>query len=262
MSINKFSSTRIWLLFKQHFLHNSQYLLLSVGAYVGVIFIILSFVQINELPQSNNAIHFQELMSLLVPAFGILYVGHSFPAFRSKESTIHYLMIPASVLEKFVFEFVSRIGITLLALPLLYWITFHVQGYFFSIFTENTFEPVGIHYLVWIEDVPPDYQFLVYTLITGGVLFALSLAFAGAAMFTKQPLIKSLSFLGLIILFFAGYSYMIIEPLGLGDYNPPDQMWLLPLQEENALTSVAVALYAGTAIMLFISYRKLKEREV
>ena len=261
MSTNRFNSTRFWLLFKQHFLHHSQYLLLSVGAYVGVIFIVLSFAQINEL-QPHNAIHFQELMAVLVPMFGILYVGHSFPAFRSKESTIHYLMIPASALEKFAFEFVSRIGITLLALPVLFWITFHLQGYFFSMFTGSAFEPVSIHYLVWIEDLPNDYQFVIYALITGGILFALSLAFTGAAMFTKQPLIKTLSSVGLIMLFFVGYSYIVIEPLGLGNYHPPEPMWLLPLQEYSALKVVAVALYAGAVLMLFIAYRKLKEREV
>jgi hypothetical protein len=249
------------LLFKQHFIHHAQLLLLSTGAYIGVIFIVLSMIQIGSDLQPHGVSHFQELLAVFVTLFGILYVGHSFPAFRSKESTIHYLMIPASVLEKFVFEFVSRIGIILLMLPLLFWITFHLQGYFFAIFTEEIFEPVGIQHLVKL-DAPPEYALLVYSLIIGGVLFALSLAFTGAAMFTKQPLVKSLFAVAMIIMFFVGYSYIIIEHLGVGQYNPPEDMMLIPLDEDSAMKAIAVAFFAGTIVMLFVAFRKLKEREV
>lgn len=262
MSNNIFSRKRFLLLFKQHFIHNAQLLLLSTGAYVGVIFIVLSLTQIGIDLRPHGLENFQGFLIGFVTVFGILYVGHSFSAFRSKESTIHYLMIPASVLEKFTFEFVSRIGIILISLPLLFWITFHVQGYFFSIFTEEIFNPIGIQNLVLIDDVPPDYQFLIYSLVTSAVLFALSLAFTGAAMFTKQPLVKSLFAVAMVVMFFVGYSYIVIEHLGVGQYNPPEHMWLIPLQEDSALKAVTIALFAGTAVMLFVAYRKLKEREV
>lgn len=191
MSNNIFSWKRFQLLFKQHFIHNSQFLLLSTGAYIGVIFIVLSLFQAGDNLEPHHLDSFQGFLVVFVSVFGILYVGHSFPAFRSKESTISYLMMPASALEKFVFELVSRIGIILITLPLLYWATFNLQGYFFTIFTDMVFEPIGVQYLVRLE-VPPDSQFLIYSMISGGIFLALSLAFTGAAMFTKQPLVKSL----------------------------------------------------------------------
>jgi hypothetical protein len=206
--------------------------------------------------------NFQGFLVGFVTVFGILYVGHSFPAFREKESTIHYLMTPASALEKFVFEFVNRIVIMLIALPLLYWATFNMQGYFFDLFTEEIFEPIGVQYVVKIDDMPPNYQLLIYGLTTGGVLFALSLAFTGAAMFTKQPLVKSLFTVAIVVMFFVGYSYIIIEPLGVGRYNPPERMVFVPLEEDRALPTITVALFAATILMLFVAYRKLKEREV
>ncbi len=259
MSNNLFSRKRFLLLFKQHFIHNAQFLLLSTGAYIGVIFILLSIVQVGNALRPHELNIFQGFLVAFVTVFGLLYVGHSFPAFRSKESTINYLMMPASALEKFIFEFVSRIGIILLMLPLLYWVTFHLQGYFFAIFSGVMFEPIGIQYLIKIDDNVP---VLIYSLVTGGVLFALSLAFTGSAMFTKQPLVKSLFAVAVVVMFFAGYSYIVIAHLGVGQYNPPDSMVLVPLKEDNALRAVTVALFATTAVMLFVAFRKLKEREV
>jgi hypothetical protein len=259
MSNNIFSRKRFRLLFKQHFIHNAQFLLLSTVAYIGVIFIVLSIAQVANDLQPHRLNSFQGFLATFVTVFGILYVGYSFPAFRSKESTISYLMIPASAVEKFVFEFVSRIGIILVTLPLLFWATFHVHGYFFGIFTAEIFEPIGIQHLIKIDD---DVPVLIYSLVLGGVLFALSLAFTGAAMFTKQPLVKSLFAVAMVVMSFFGYSYVIIEILGLGQYNPAERMLLVPLQENSALKAVTVALFAGTAVMLFVAYRKLKEREV
>lgn len=259
MSNNIFSGKRFQLLFKQHFIHNGQFLLLSSGAYVGVIFIVLSLVQAGNSLEPHRFENFQAFLITFVTVFGILYVGHSFPAFRSKESTISYLMLPTSTLEKFLFEFISRVGIILVTLPLLFWITFHLQGYFFTLFTDQTFKSVGVQYLVKIDDDVPG---LVYWLTSSGVLFALSLAFTGAAMFTKQPLVKSLFAVAMIVMLFGGYSYIIVEHVGVGRYNPPDTMLLVPTEEETALTFFTIALFASTAVMLFVAFRKLKEREV
>lgn len=259
MSNNRFSLKRFQLLFKQHFIHNSQFLLLATGAYVGVIFIVLSIAQIGNDFEPHGVSHFQDLMAVFVTVFSVLYVGHSFPAFRSKESTISYLMIPASALEKFVFEFVSRVGLILLTLPLLFWITFNLQGYFFTIFIDQVFESVGVQYLVKIDNNVP---VLIYCLVTGGVLFGLSLAFTGAAMFDKQPLVKSLFAVAMVVMFFGGYSYIVVEHVGVGRYNPPDTMLLIPMDEVQALTFFTVVLFAATAVMLFVAYCKLKEREV
>lgn len=259
MSTNIFSGKRFQLLFKQHFIHNGQFLLLSSGAYVGVIFIVLSLVQAGNSLEPHRFESFQAFLITFVTVFGILYVGHSFPAFRSKESTIGYLMLPASTVEKFLFEFISRVGIILVTLPLLFWITFHLQGYFFALFTDQIFESVGVQYLVKIDDDVPG---LVYWLTSGGVLFALSLAFTGSAMFTKQPLVKSLFAVAMIVMFFGGYSYIIVEYVGVGRYNPPDTMLLIPMEEETALTFFTIALFAASAVMLFVAYCKLKEREV
>lgn len=250
------------MLCKQHFINNTQLLFLSTVAYIGIIFIVLSIVQLSNRFQPHDLDSFQGFLVGFVAVFGILYAGHSFPAFRSKESTMTYLMVPASLPEKFVFEFFSRIVTTLLALPLLYWTTFHLQGYFFTIFTSQTFESVGLQYLIKINVPENDHLFWIYTVVSTAVLLAFVLVFTGSAMFTKQPLMKSLFALAVIMIFYSGYSYIVIEHLGVGKYNPPDAMWLVPMSESGAFRFFSAALILAIGIMMFVSYRKLKEKEV
>lgn len=261
MSSNIFNWKRFSLLFRQHFIHQSQLLLLSTGAYIGVIFIILSLVQLGNNLQPHELTSFQAFLMAFVPIFALLYVGHSFPAFRAKESAISYLMTPASVLEKFAFEFVSRIGLMLVALPFLFWCTFNLQGYFFTLFTDYGFQPIGLQHTV-ILDVPLQYRNALYALVAGGVLLALSLAFTGSAMFDKQPLVKTLFSLAVVVALFVGYSYIVVVQLGVGRYNPPDEMVLIPNNEAEAIGVVALACFVGAIVMLVVAYQKLKEREV
>jgi hypothetical protein len=232
-------------------------------AYVGAIFVVLSVAQVSDSLQPHGLDSFQAFLIGFVAVFGVLHAGHAFPAFRAKESTVNYLMVPASALEKFVLEFVNRICITILVLPLLYWITFHLQGYFFNIFSDEAFQPVGLKHLVSLDMPEPGADsFLIYGLVTAAILLALVLAFTGAAMFNKQPLVKSLFAVALIVMGFTGYSYIVLEHLNVGRYNPPDTMVLLPMKERDVLLFLSIMIMLTNVVMLFVAFRKLKEREV
>lgn len=262
MSNNIFSGKRFSLLVKQHLIHNNRFLLLSTVAYFGVVFIVLSIAQIGSELKPLDLEMFRGFLIATVSVFGILYVGYSFPAFRSKESTINYLMVPASLLEKFVFEFISRIGLILLFLPVFYWVIFNLHGYFFTMFSTQNFEAIGIQYLTEIELRDAEKVFKVKTLVALSSLFALVLAFTGAAMFTKQPLVKSLFSVAIIIILFVAYFYLVLEVMGVGQYNPPKELYLAPDTDAGAFYFVAAIITLANAIMLFVAYRKLKEREV
>lgn len=249
------------MLCRQHLIHNTNFLLLSMVAYIGVVFIVLSVAQIGNALLPHEVEAFQGFLIACVAVFAILYVGHAFPAFRTKENTITYLMLPASLLEKFVFEFVSRIVIIIPTLPVLYWVTFHLQGYVFALFTDAVFQPIGLAYLVKI-DVPENYGVLIYTLVTASALLALVLAFTGASMFTKQPLVKTLFAVAVVVTFFSVYSYIVVTHFGVGRYNPPETMFLVPMSNPKALQLISIALVAAIVVMLYVAFRKLKEREV
>lgn len=263
MSNNTFNGKRFLLLCKQHFIHNTQFLILSSVVYVGIVFVVLSMVQIMDRDlKPHDPSSFIGFLVISFIIFGLLYVGHSFPAFRAKETTINYLMLPASVLEKYVFEFLSRIGIVFLMLPLLYWIVFHFQGYFFTLFTDKAFLPIGIGIKLKIILPDVEHKLAVYTLASAGILLAFVLPLTGATIFNKQPLIKTLFSLILIVLFYILYSYIVVVHFGVKNYNPLDNMWLIPMDELRILQWISGVLIVAIAVMLFVGYRKLKEKEV
>jgi hypothetical protein len=247
---------------RQQFIQHNQLFLLAIVAYVGVIIIALTIAQISNDLLPHNLDIFQGFLVAFVSIFGILFVGHSFPAFRSKERTITYLMIPGSTLEKLLSEFLIRIVIIVVALPVIYWITFHFQGYSFSIFTRYSFEPIGLQHVATIDIGDEKYPGLIQTAIASGILLALLLAFTGSAMFSKQPLVKSLFAVAVILLFFGVYSYFVIVEFGLEQYRPPENMWLIPRNEGAVLTFLIAAFILSSVVMGYVAFRKLKEKEV
>ncbi|MEO1053775.1 MAG: hypothetical protein AAFX87_24270 [Bacteroidota bacterium] len=262
MSNNTFNIGRFLLLLRQHFIHNNKLLLFATVAYIGVVFLILSIGQIGNDFEPHDLETFRGFLIAFVIVFGILYVGYSFPAFRSKESTINYLLVPCSVTEKFTLEFITRVGVMIILLPLLYWVTFHLQGYFFTFFHDYAFSPISIGYLVKLE-VPEKTELPWLTTLIGSlVILGFVLPFTGASMFSKQPLIKTLFSVAIIVIFYVAVIYIAIEPLGLGKYNPNESVWLIPNGSQGASRLFAVAAILANLVMLFVAYRKIKEREV
>lgn len=252
------------MLVKQHYLHNKNMLMYATVAYIGAIFILLTVVQMGNDRQPHDLDMFGGFLIGFVAVFGILYAGYSFPAFREKESTINYLMVPSSVLEKFLFEFVSRLSVVFILLPLLFWITFHFQGYFFNLFSLTEFQIVGIEQLLDF-DFPQDVRdqaFWFFTLFASMALLTFVLPFTGGAMFTKQPLVKTLFAVALIVIFYSACLYIALEHFGVGNYEPNDTMWLIPHSELGALKFFGSVAILANVVMLFVAYRKLKEREV
>ncbi|MEM7110765.1 MAG: hypothetical protein AAF519_21220, partial [Bacteroidota bacterium] len=99
-------------------------------------------------------------------------------------------------------------------------------------------------------------------LILSAILLGFVLPFTGATMFTKQPLVKTLFAVALIIIFYTTYIYFVAEELGVNKYGPNDSMWLILSNEAGAFRFFAIALMIANVILLFVAYRKLREKEV
>ena len=113
-----------------------------------------------------------------------------------------------------------------------------------------------------MDDVEVEGMFWLSIMIGSMVLLGFVLAFTGAAMFSKQPLVKSLFSVAVIVMFYTGFTYIVVEPLGVGNYNPTDSMWLIPMKNKATFQFIGTALILTNIVMLFVAYRKLKEREV
>jgi hypothetical protein len=264
MSANDtFNINRFLLLFKQHYIHGNKIMLYSVIAFCGAAFLVLSLVQLeNETPLPLDTEVFITVLASLVSVFGIIFVGHAFPAFRSKETAASYLTLPASIFEKYLFELIYRVGATLIVLPVLFWITFHFHGYFFQLFTDLTFEPVNISEINKYLSIEIDEDSWILLMVTSMSLLAITIPFAGAAHFAKQPMVKTLFTVGILVLFFVLLIYFVFVELALENYHPNESMFLIPTNESGAFKFLSTVFVATNVFMLVITYLKLKEKEV
>ena len=250
------------LLFRQQLIHNSKLMIYSSAGFCGVVFLILSIGQSGNDLKPFDAEVFIQMMATFVSIFGVLYVGHSFPAFRSKEGTSSYLTVPASIFEKFLFEVLNRIVLLLIVLPFLFWLTFNMEGLFFELITYVDFDPVGFTDLRALDLQPLTESGWLQVTIAFGALLIFVIPFTGAAIFSRQPLVKTLFSVAMIILFYTTVTYVVIEPLGLKNYEPSDSMWLFPSSEQGALKFFACLAILTNAVMLTVTFLKLKEKEV
>ncbi len=260
---NTFDFRRFGLLFRQYLIHNHKTLVYSLVGYSGVVFMVLFIAQLGSEGQPNGIGTFLPMLVAAVITFGLLHAGYSFPAFRSREKSFGYLTLPASSLEKFLFELVTRVALLLIVLPLLYWLMFNVQGWVFELFSRKTeFTSIGMSDFRAMDISPVNERPWLQVVIIGGALLTFVLPFTGAAMFNKQPLVKTIFAVALIFLFYFGMAYIIIEPLGLHNYRVDESMWLVPNNDSQITTLFGVLMIAANLVMITVAYLKLKEKEV
>ena len=243
-------------------INNQKLMVFASIGYLGVIFIVLTIAQSSNDFKPLGAEMFLQLVITFMAIFGILYIGYSFPSLRNKESTISYLTMPASSFEKLLFEFLNRIVLSLIVIPLLFWFAFNMHGIVFELGTHEAFELVGISDVLAIDISPIDEMFWAQALIVSCSLLVLVLPFTGAAIFSKQPLIKSLFSVAIILMAYFGIIYIVMEPLGLGEYEVNGDLYLLPTGENNAMRFFSIVTFVSTLVMLSVAYLKLKEKEV
>lgn len=76
-------------------------------------------------------------------AAATIVAGSSFSGLRSNQRAYNYFLTPASIPEKFIFEFTFRVILFTLLFPLIYWLVFHVEGYLLDwIEPAFAFQPV------------------------------------------------------------------------------------------------------------------------
>src|SRR5690606_9481740 len=200
-----FNITRFGLLVKQHLIHNHRMLLISIVGFCGGLFMLLLIIQaMNQFDSWSQDAYHATFITIFI-ATALLYAGTSFPSLRSREKSYSYLLNPASTLEKFLFELISRIVLFIILIPLLYWTVYHVEGYFLqAIYSRFEFAPQSIVEIPFLEvDVPDDstlpYWALAMPFAFGLLLF--TLPFTGASIFMKYPLPKTLFAVAIVFFF-------------------------------------------------------------
>ncbi|PCH72957.1 MAG: hypothetical protein COB98_11330 [Flavobacteriaceae bacterium] len=130
----------------------------------------------------------------------VVVLGTSFPMLRNKRSSVAFLMLPASVFEKFMVQFFLRIVVfTLLYIPVC-WGVFKGAVLFYHLFEwprELTIFSFGLFDLFHIKNI----GWLVFLGMCCGLFSFAMFLFSGAIYFKKQAVFKSVITLIVLIVF-------------------------------------------------------------
>jgi hypothetical protein len=260
---NILSITRLGLLARQGFIHNARMIGMSVVGFCGILFLVLIAFQASSGNQTINDDAFSGIFLFVAIPLAIVYTGTAFPGLRSKEKSYSYLLTPASAFEKFLFEFINRVLLFFVVIPVLYWIVFHLEGRFMaSVGPEYTFWPhkfVDLLAAVNGSHQPAEWAWVMPVF----ALLLVTIPFAGAASFTKYPLPKTLFIVGLLFFFNFLIGYLLVTGLRLEDYNVPHGSSILFIEnEEDAWRTMGGYGLVINAGLLVATYFKLKEKEV
>lgn len=259
---NTFSFKRLELLFRQSFIINKKLIGISLIGAAGILFVALFFIQsINNFRSWTNYTGMVFFLFCSVSLGGI-YTSQSFPAFRSKERTLSFLMLPSSASEKFIFEFLTRIVAFILFIPLLFWGVANLEG------------AIVHHYVPRLINYKFSFgqgltEFIIKRKINGwdifaiiqGCLFVFITTFTGACHFSKSPRVKTLFTLSVIIGGYALLAYLLFKGLNLKDYNPSYGK-IFPKNNEEFITTFSIAASVVNLSLLAIAWFGFKEKEV
>jgi hypothetical protein len=261
---NIFSFKRFMLFCRQSLIINKKMIGISLIGFVGTLFIALLFFQsIDQHFQGWKLENYIVLFFFYFFGLGLIYTSLSFPAFRAKERTMHYLMLPISSSEKFVFELVTRIIIFIVLMPLMYWIVANLEGVI-----VHSYIPEFVNFQFSFQEAydkitnsDKNNYWLIFSFIQGG-LFVFIFSFAGATHFSKSPLLKTLFTFSVIVGSYFLFCYLLFKGLNLREYHPVNDRVLMIRNKEEATKFAAIALTIINLTFLTIAWFRLKEKEV
>lgn len=193
-------------------------------------------------------------------ATALLYAGTSFPSLRSREKSYSYLLNPASTLEKFLFELISRIVLFIILIPLLYWVVFHVEGYFLqAIYSRFEFVPQSLFLEVTIPNDPAFSYYWALAMPFAFGLLLFTLPFTGASIFMKYPLPKTLFAVAIVFFFHVFLVFFFLEILDFDNGHRNGR--ILGMDAEGAIKFFTTYAVIANVVLLTAAYFKLKERE-
>jgi hypothetical protein len=254
-NIQTFSIKRIVLLMQKSLYENAKYVLTGLTTVFGIFTVVLFFSALDDGEAWKNMQNFYVIGFIIS---GLIVSGMAFTNLRTKEKSMSYLSLPASLLEKLI----SELLLTTIGFIIMYTIIFYV----FNIIVYIIGAPFNLHaniLNIFTSEVFEGY--LIYIILQSVLL-------AGAATFRKAPL-----FLTLFSLFVAGMALVIIiviialsfkgyiEHTGLENINidkndfkliggNPENHWLIQIPKY-------MFYYVTAPLFWVVAYFKLKEKE-
>lgn len=209
--------TRLSLLLQKLWIYNSRTIITTVISTIGVMFLLLYAVQIVTQFKTWTPAWFMSLYVWLYMIVATVVGGSSFSGLRSNQRAYSYFLTPASIPEKFIFEFTFRVVLFTILFPLIYWLVFHVEGYLVEwIEPAFTFQPVTFFDAFHLP-TKAENSWMKLFVFSQGLLF-LTIPFFGTTYFQRHPILKTVAwaagilFLHLILYFLVQRSDIRLFP--------------------------------------------------
>ncbi|MFY0653064.1 MAG: hypothetical protein JXQ96_13570 [Cyclobacteriaceae bacterium] len=259
---NAFSLNRLSLLYRQAIIENKREMLIYLAGLCGGLLLFMGlfiFSTTNGFRTSErwNQGDYMVSFILIFLGVGILYNSMAFPAFRSKEKTLAYLMLPATTLEKFTFEVLNKLVLYIVGFPLLFWFLVNVLGSGLNSYAPQ-FENYQFDLVAVIQKLNGWQRGLAFF---GGML-VFTIPFAGASHFQKKTLVKTLFTLSVTLGLFLFFGYLLFKGFDLKNYHPINNRITFIYSPDDAIKYLCLAAIASNLILLTVSYLKIKEKEV
>lgn len=266
---NTFSFKRFLRLWEQSWIINKKMILMSVVGIAGILFLVMVLLQSSSNFRNwNNSGYFGLFITCFI-ILGAQYISNSFPAFRSKEKSMAYLMLPATSYEKFFFELLSRIVLYIFLMPLLVIIVFYLETFVihhfvlaFDQFTISKLQIGSEHFKVNGETIDQvnlmkwaKYIFVQYC------LSLMIIIFTGASHFSKSPLLKTFATVTIIYIVFGLYIYLITKGLVINKIDFKNQIVLLLKDSKVKVIFAAIMITVTNLSLLAMAFFQLKEKE-
>ena len=266
MQTNTFFSFYRFARFAKHnLILNYRQLLMIWGALIVTIFFFCLFVIADDSSSWNASQLWQFPYAMVFLGAGMIISGMAFSSFRSKERTLAALMIPVSAIERLLYELIEKVMLYVAMYPFVFYLFSNLAVWVRNAIDPNTQVKTN-------GEVTFPFQYLSfsnlwenhegYFMVLGLGILAFLMAFAGAAVFRKYPLLKTILFFGGVVLVAIGYFYFLFGILRI------DQPWFADIIDQWEITInnlpyfLSAILVPMGLIILTYSYFKLKEKEV
>ncbi len=254
-NIQSFSFKRIFLMMQKTLYENGKSVIIGLSTVFGIFSFILIISLLNTHGQAwNNLTDFYYGGFFIA---GLFISGMAFSNFRNKEKTISYITLPASVLEKFISEWL----LTTIVFTVGYTAIFYLFNLLVLLFGNMLHIDVNIINIFNSEFLSVFFKYIIVQ----------SMFLAGAATFKKSPFFKTIFSLFLFNIFIIVWLSVVIyfakgafETVSFNDYGAFnignntsyhfENHWLLE-------TAKSIYYYITAPAFWLYTYFKLKEKE-
>ncbi len=264
-----FNLKRFARLFRYEIVTNYKYYGLFLGGITFFLSAILTFNMYGSI--HSGTYHYSNYIPWLIifiVGMGTIGISTAFPATKNKVTLSGYLMLPASIFEKYLVQFVVRVVLLIPILLFIFWIDAQIARKIVMLIYDGEiieFEAFSFSKIFYMMNTG-QHSFMAKCLIYSGTMAAISFLFCMATFFNRYKLFKAvITYFIIIMLFLLSmtiYSHLFFSEKLDYLFDIYVQEYFISKEWNNIPLFFTILSIGLSLFMLPLGYFKLKEREV